>query len=108
MCEKNIQNVYGQTGMNPNACSSPPKPKAHVRPWKPSPFYSDRAGPTRDLRSVLAQLAGAASTCWVGGTGDREFESELASDFVEQAHELISDIIKAHLDGTADALGLNE
>lgn len=38
-----------------------------------------------DFKTLLGELAGYASTCWVGGTGDRVFDSRNASAAVDSA-----------------------
>lgn len=43
------------------------------------------------LTEVVGQSVGAASMCWVGGTGDREFDSARASAIVEGLMAYLSD-----------------
>lgn len=64
-----------------------------VNPYKPDPFERQLFGGPRTITEVLGMLAGAASTCWEGGTGDSLFQSELASQFVDQADQIIKDMI---------------
>lgn len=38
-----------------------------------------------DIPTLIHQLVGAASTCWIGGTGDREFWTAEARRVASQA-----------------------
>lgn len=46
---------------------------------------------------VLGMMVGAGSTCWVGGTGDIEFDSTQAVQVIEQGKARISEIRSENL-----------
>lgn len=46
------------------------------------------------LGEVVGQSVGAASVCWVGGTGDREFDSTRASAIVDGLMAYLSDYMQ--------------
>lgn len=41
---------------------------------------------------VLGQMVGAGSTCWVGGTGDAEFDSTQAVQVIEHGAARLKEI----------------
>ena len=45
-----------------------------------------------DISQLIHQLVGAGSTCWIGGTGDREFWTaqamKVAQDAITRLNEL--------------------
>ena len=51
-----------------------------------------RFAEAEDVPQLIHQLVGAASTCWIGGTGDREFWTsearKVASEAITRLNEL--------------------
>lgn len=45
----------------------------------PNPAEADNRFADCGIEELVYQLVGAGSTCWVGGTGDREFDSTAAA-----------------------------
>lgn len=45
------------------------------------------------LREWIGQAIGAASGCWVGGTGDLEFDSAKAKEIYESLHERLLAVV---------------
>lgn len=48
----------------------------------------------KSVREVVFQAVGAGSACWVGGTGDLEFDSVEAERFAVEAMRRITEIIQ--------------
>lgn len=83
------------------------KRKHGPRPTNPAPTYQTKAQRAPSEEAVTVQLAalyntihndlvthismavGHASTCWIGGTGDREFDTSQAKEVVLELAEWI-------------------
>lgn len=52
----------------------------------------NRFAEAEDIPQLIHQLVGAASTCWIGGTGDREFWTaearKVAGEAITRLNEL--------------------
>lgn len=79
-----------------------------VTPFRPNAFATAGLGgtPPKTIETVLGLLAGAASMCWENPSGAGEFKSTQASEFVDQALELINGMIAAEVDAVVQRLRL--
>lgn len=64
------------------------KLSAKVPPQQPDNQFADCG-----IEELVHQLVGAGSTCWVGGTGDREFDSAAAVEIASAGLRRLSEIL---------------
>lgn len=72
-------------------------------PWRPGVA----PGQTLDdlpLSEWIGQAVGSASMCWIGGTGDAEFDSVVAAQIAESLHAHVQHVIDQVIAGTTKAV----
>lgn len=73
----------------PKSCFRPPSNSGLKLPVSSRP---NRFADVPTIAQVVGQAVGAGSTCWVGGTGDAQFDSNEALVIVSEATERIQQL----------------
>jgi hypothetical protein len=69
---------------------------------EPFSFVNSAGAPEPDLDEILGQALGAASMCWVGGTGDLEFDSTRAKAIWEALRTEVHNALQAGQNGKVE------